>query len=1120
MPKLYKISFFAVIFLFSLFYFLFPVNVFAGNAQIATGYYVGSGIAKSITEIGFQPALVIIKSDTSAGAAVYTSSAISAGLSHLFNNSILKNNTTHITSLDSDGFTIGTNAAVNSINIRYTWIAFGGSDCSATGNFCVGSYVGDGSNPQSITTVGFQPDLVLIQASHTSATNAAFRNSLMATSTTLFFDAITRITNGTGLRDFTPTGFDVGTGLNVSGRIHLFIAFKYTSGLMTTGTYTGNGTDNTSITLASSTFQPDFVWTKLSSSTNQRAVMRNDQFYGDSSITFSGTVQAINQIQGASTTSFEVGTSNLVNGGGSDYFYAAFKKTSSYTPSGVFTMKTGSYTGNGTTQTISGLGFKPALVVIKGSTSTLAVWRSELMGGGNASTSLDITSIVNYTNAITALTNDGFFVADNKVVNSNGDTYNWIAFGNSTSTNFKVGAYTGDAQDDRSITGIGFQPDLVWVKRIANGARWRSSSMSGDISQYFGATAQASDIIQALESDGFQVGTSINEANLIYFYVAFKNTTNQFSVGTYTGNGSANRSITTSGINPDWVIVKATSSDTGVHRSDVQTGDTTQLFTAVVDSTLNIDQLNDGGFRIDTNASVNGSGETYYWAAWQYRTATDTVVISQSGGSTAVTEGGATDTYTIVLNKKPDYDVEVTVSPDADVSVSASDLWFHSTDWDTPQTITVTAVDDSDVEGNHTGTITHSASSTDVGYSGISISSVVANITDNDGGGGQPTIQFSSATSSGSESVTSVSLIVQLSATSSQTVTVNYSATGGTATGGGTDYTLANGTSTITAGNATTSISLSITNDSDVEQNETVIITLSNPINATLGANGSSTYTIIDNDIPTIQFTSVNSNGDESVTSVNLQLSLSAATNNDVTVNYSATGGSATGGGTDYTLADGVATITAGNTTTNVSATIVNDEIEEQNETIIVTISSPSNATLGSNTTHTYTIIDNEGGGGQTSGGGFIPRRGFIKTLRSFFSATRINYLTPNSLRMSTTTPTLYSTSSALTSSIFDAGQNVAFKNIVWWGTKPATSEVGFQIAVSNASSGPWFFYGPDCTIGTLYTPASGVPMRLNSTGTCSVYNKRFLRYRLFATSTSDRLQSPTINSINFTFAE
>ncbi|KKK60751.1 hypothetical protein LCGC14_3021230, partial [marine sediment metagenome] len=77
-------------------------------------------------------------------------------------------------------------------------------------------------------------------------------------------------------------------------------------------------------------------------------------------------------------------------------------------------------------------------------------------------------------------------------------------------------------------------------------------------------------------------------------------------------------------------------------------------------------------------------------------------------------------------------------------------------------------------------------------------------------------------------------------------------------------------------------------------------------------------------------------------------------------LNYTITGGAATGSGTDYTLTAGTATITAESTTTSISAAIIDDLLDELNETIIVTISNPLNSTLGVNTVHTYTIVDND----------------------------------------------------------------------------------------------------------------------------------------------------------------
>jgi hypothetical protein len=151
---------------------------------------------------------------------------------------------------------------------------------------------------------------------------------------------------------------------------------------------------------------------------------------------------------------------------------------------------------------------------------------------------------------------------------------------------------------------------------------------------------------------------------------------------------------------------------------------------------------------------------------------------------------------------------------------------------------------------------------------------------------------------------------------------------------------LANGTATILAGSTSTTVTIgSIVDDSLDEANETVIVTLSSPTNATLGSDDAHTYTITDNDNPPIvDFNITSSNGAESVSSKALTVDLSAASGQDVTVDYAVTG-TATGSGTDYTLANDTLTISAGSTSGTITiAGIVNDSLDEANETVAVPV--------------------------------------------------------------------------------------------------------------------------------------------------------------------------------------
>lgn len=107
------------------------------------------------------------------------------------------------------------------------------------------------------------------------------------------------------------------------------------------------------------------------------------------------------------------------------------------------------------------------------------------------------------------------------------------------------------------------------------------------------------------------------------------------------------------------------------------------------------------------------------------------ITVTQSDGSTDVTEGGATDTYTVVLLGAPTQDVTITFGASTQVTTTPTpSLTFTPANYNVPQTVTVTAVDDAVYEGDHTATITHTVTSTDVNYNGFAVGSVTVNITD------------------------------------------------------------------------------------------------------------------------------------------------------------------------------------------------------------------------------------------------------------------------------------------------------------------------------------------------------------------------------------------------------
>src|SRR3989337_1226620 len=121
-----------------------------------------------------------------------------------------------------------------------------------------------------------------------------------------------------------------------------------------------------------------------------------------------------------------------------------------------------------------------------------------------------------------------------------------------------VGTYTGDGAASLAVTGLGFQPDLVILKgRAATATVWRSSSMAGDTSAYFNNAANAANLIESLDADGFTVGShaDVNVSARIYDFQAFRITGgDDLAVGTYTGDLSDPTEIS-AGFLPDIVSV-------------------------------------------------------------------------------------------------------------------------------------------------------------------------------------------------------------------------------------------------------------------------------------------------------------------------------------------------------------------------------------------------------------------------------------------------------------------------------------------------------------------------------------------------------------------------------------
>ncbi len=201
---------------------------------------------------------------------------------------------------------------------------------------------------------------------------------------------------------------------------------------------------------------------------------------------------------------------------------------------------------------------------------------------------------------------------------------------------------------------------------------------------------------------------------------------------------------------------------------------------------------------------------------------------------------------------------------------------------------------------------------------------------------------------------------VTLDAEFSQQTSVSYSVTGGTATAGEDYQTLSPGTLTFAPAVTSQTIDVTVVGDLQIEGSETVIVTLANPTCtscAGLGValatispdHGVGTGTIVGDDQPllSIDSPSVMEGDSGQVSTLEFTVTMTQRWHSQVSVDYSVTGGTATAGEDYRTVADGTLIFVVNtDTQSTISVDVLGDGDGERDETLVVTLSNPINATI------------------------------------------------------------------------------------------------------------------------------------------------------------------------------
>ncbi len=273
----------------------------------------------------------------------------------------------------------------------------------------------------------------------------------------------------------------------------------------------------------------------------------------------------------------------------------------------------GSYSGTGVAHSITGIGFTPAAVIIKGGaagayikTSTMAASESRLWSDNGALV----------TNAITGFTGSGFSIGSISDVNTSGTTYYFMAI-SSSFTGMRVGSYSGNNASGRNIPLTG-NPQALFSLIIPNTSGGGGLACVDGNRYDYAANAAGSGWSRGngtggITATGMDVYGAFNSSGVTYHYIAFVNSTGQSKGNSYTGDGSSSRNYTGLGLSPKAVFIYESGTiDVAWKNSKIST-DNTMYFTAKGTAAGLIKSFISDGFQLGNSVDANESGSVYYY---------------------------------------------------------------------------------------------------------------------------------------------------------------------------------------------------------------------------------------------------------------------------------------------------------------------------------------------------------------------------------------------------------------------------------------------------------------------------------------------------------------------------
>ena len=642
-----------------------------------TVLYSGTGSTQSITGVGFKPDWVWIKRRDGAENH-YLQDSSRGSTQQIYSNltNAQFNETTAVTSFDSDGFTMGSYNGINNSGETYVawcWKANGGTTSSNTdgtnitstvqvnakAGFSIVQFTTPGTFNGSNTVghgLGSTPDAIFVKRTDGVEDwyvyhQAAGLNKASRLNSTINYTNATYLFGTVNSTVFNPN-YTSATSL-----VNIAYCFKSIAGYSKFGSYTGNGTTQ----VVNTGFKPGWIMIKSTAGND------NWRLYDTARGITAGGFLEPNRSDADDTSNapninilsngFEItagGTTVGNNVNGNLYTYYAFASDQSAAPVLADSFANKLYNGTGNELTVSGLGFQPSMSWLK-TRNAANEWNlyDNVRGPFNKIKS-NTTSAQEITGALSGFYIDGFTLRGSgyslNQAGQNNISYNWKASPVPTintdgtiqsvvsanqASGFSIVGWTGDGSASATVGhGLSGTPDFIMLKDLTDVGGWNGAQVGLASNEGIGLQSSAAAFTGmggnggityanlSATNFGFATGSSgvdsVNKNGNQYIAYCWKSVAGFSKMASYSGTGSSNP-ITGLGFSPNWVMIKSSTSVENWAIFDTSRGSNVLYAnTDSAESAFSTFTFDSDGFTVPAASGMtNGSGQTYIYMAYK-----------------------------------------------------------------------------------------------------------------------------------------------------------------------------------------------------------------------------------------------------------------------------------------------------------------------------------------------------------------------------------------------------------------------------------------------------------------------------------------------------------------------